>query len=301
MNIALLIPFYNNFDELKACLESAGDYRNSNVQVLLIDGGSDDGTPEKIKAAFPDVIVIGGDVERFWTASIRLGMQEAIRRDVEAVVFLNSDNELMSDTLSKLHEFALENPDSVVCSLVLNKPSNTIQFAGWILNPRTTRFIAFGANEKENGQWTGRKPYETDAAGGQGVYIPRSIFTKIDPPDDVLFPHYAADADYFLRIREAGFKIWVRPDAVVINQKVAGQSNLSRMPKIKQLRFRLFDVRSATNLKTAWRLDARHHGKPLRAACNAFILAVLETFSPKLATRIASALYMYRTRKIETV
>jgi len=296
MKIVAIIPFYNNFDDIKNCVDSLKRSRGISPQIFLIDGKCTDATPAKLKDAYHDIEILGGEIERFWTGCIAIGIREARRRQVDAVFLLNSDNEVHPDTLQKLTDFSHKNPGSIISALVLDKNTSMIRYAGVLIDPGKGKYIPIGLNEIEEGQWTNREAFETQMTWGEGVLIPLSVFDQVDPPDEITFPHYGGDADFSLRAREKGIKIWVKPNAIVTNQKPPGQIQINNLPVLKRLKFWLFDIRSHYNLKMVWRFESRHHGRPFRVTFNTFVLALFQSLFPSLHNKFLR--FHYKAKSI---
>jgi len=279
MQITTIIPFFNNFEEVKLCILSLKKSKGVTHRILLVDGKCTDDTPARLKESFPDIEILGGEKERFWTACTNLGISHAIGHGAEAVLFLNSDNEVMPDTLRHLVDFSKTHPNNIVASKVVDKQTNQILYAGRI--PKW-RMMTFSEDQFRDNQSIPESGYQTNTTGGQGVLVPISILEKIGLPDQQSFPHYAADTDFCLRAKAKGIKVWVQPRAVVYNQKKSGQAFVDSLPPLKQFIFRIFDIRSLYNLKEIWALEIRHRGRPVFAIIYALCICGAVSFSPGL-------------------
>ena len=281
MKITAVIPFFNNFHETRDCVLSLKKSKEIDLRILLVDGKCTDDTPAKLKETFPDIEIIGGERERFWSGCTALGITEAINHGAEAVLFLNSDNEVLPDTIKRLADFLKSHPSAIGASKVLFKDSRRVSFAGrvhqWPLK-------AFGKIQFDDDS-VPTEPFEAHVVDGQGVLMPISVFDKVEPPEEGLFPQYAGDNDFILRARAKGIRTWIDPDAVVLNQKPSGPDFVGSLSPVKQFLFRIRDIRSSLNLKIIWRFSSRHGGNPLIAVAYAFSLAAARSFTPGLLER----------------
>ena len=99
----VIIPVHNRREitlGCLACLRAAGDLDWANV--VVVDDGSTDGTAEAIRGQFPEVILLNGDGNLWWTGGIVLGMKEGVRRQAEVIVWLNDDSHLRPGSLKAL-------------------------------------------------------------------------------------------------------------------------------------------------------------------------------------------------------
>jgi len=72
--IFIVIPVYNRINFTKKCLNSIKQQTYQNYRVVVIDDGSTDGTAALLAEEFPEVHVIQGDGNLWWTAATNLGV-----------------------------------------------------------------------------------------------------------------------------------------------------------------------------------------------------------------------------------
>ena len=84
MEIAILLPVFNNLDFTRSTLEELGGLRDgvdgANFNIVLIDDGSTDGTSEWVQQNHPEVILLHGDGNLWWSGAINMGAQYAIEK-----------------------------------------------------------------------------------------------------------------------------------------------------------------------------------------------------------------------------
>jgi GT2 family glycosyltransferase len=69
----IVIPAHNRKPLTLACLESLARQTFSDFAVAVVDDGSTDGTSEAIQEAFPQVHLILGSGDLWWTRATNLG------------------------------------------------------------------------------------------------------------------------------------------------------------------------------------------------------------------------------------
>lgn len=199
--IYILIPIYNRRDITLSCLKNLSQQNNlSEYNIVVIDDGSIDGTANAIEIEYPNVIVLKGDGDLWWTGAIALGMRHAYDHGAEYIVWLNDDCELSPDTLPSLVQFCQEHPNAIAGAQGFLKDS--------------TEALAFGGKRKTcQGyrylQADKSQVLPCDLLSGNVVCLPRSVIDAIGYPDAQLTPHYGGDSLYLIRAKKAGFQLYV--------------------------------------------------------------------------------------------
>lgn len=113
IQLSIIIPIYNVSNYLKRCLDSVYSQIEENWEVILVDDGSTDNSGaicDEYKLNYPQTIVIhkeNGGLSDARNAGIKVATGEFI-------YFIDSDDWLVSNAISTLLDFALENRCEVV-------------------------------------------------------------------------------------------------------------------------------------------------------------------------------------------
>ena len=194
--IYLIIPVYNRKETTLHCLAhllSTGDLER--YHTVVIDDNSTDGTADAIRATYPDVTILKGNGDLWWTGAITMGMQYAFAQKAEFFIWLNDDCLPAPETLSGMVSFMRQNPNTLVA------PScYYVDKAGHI-------------TQHDNGFKRGRgyiaqpdEYVEVEGLSGWCVGIPNKVFQAIGGPDFKRFPHYSGDDTYTYRATRSGFR-----------------------------------------------------------------------------------------------
>lgn len=116
-----------------------------------------------------------------------------------------------------------------------------------------------GANEYDQGQF--EKALKIDWSGGMGTLIPVQVFDTIGLFDEVNFPQYYGDADFFLRAKKAGVVAYAMPGLKLYNKK--DSSGIKINGDFSTFVRSLFSIRSNYNIKTTVFFYRRHAKSPL--------------------------------------
>jgi GT2 family glycosyltransferase len=215
-NIYIIIPVHNRKALTLACLENLktnGDLQK--YQVIVVDDGSRDRTAEEVTANYPEVTILKGDGNLWWTGAIAMGMKYAYEQGAEYFIWLNDDCQLSDRTLESLVDFASEHQNAIVgCQGVEMENPNTIVFGGKRKTWKGYRFIQPPIN----------KVASCDLLSGNIVCLPRSVVDQIGYPDASFTPHYGGDALYLILAKKADFSIYVDTRSMVYS--LHGESKL---------------------------------------------------------------------------
>jgi GT2 family glycosyltransferase len=199
--IYIIIPVHNRKALTLACLENLkinGDLQK--YYVIVVDDGSSDRTSEEVTANYPEVIILKGDGNLWWTGAIALGMKYAYEHGAEYLIWLNDDCQLSDRAIDDLVSFASEHQNTIIgCQGIDQEKPEVVAFGGKRKTWQGYRFIHV----------LEKVVTKCDLLSGNVVCLPRSVIDKIGYPDSVSTPHYGGDSLYLIRAQKSGFTIYV--------------------------------------------------------------------------------------------
>ncbi|KAB8330893.1 glycosyltransferase family 2 protein [Scytonema tolypothrichoides VB-61278] len=199
--VYIIIPVHNRKQTTLACLEhlqKCGDLQK--YYVVVVNDGSTDGTPEAIHTLYPEVIVLPGNGDLWWTGAMAKGMEYAYEQGAEYFIWLNDDCLPDQGTLPQLVEFLKKHPDSIAAPTCYVPQDNALIK------------VHNGAQGKRGCVANPGEVLEVNSMSGWCVGIPTSVFEKIGSPDAKKFPHYSGDDMYVFRATCSGFKAYLIGD-----------------------------------------------------------------------------------------
>ena len=193
-NIAVLLTCHNRKETTKTCLKRLFEIR-SDIDVYCVDDNSTDGTAQMITVEFPQVTLIEGDGNLFWSRGMRLAWVTAReKKEYDFYFWLNDDLELYANAFDELLACSHSEKDkAVITGLVEEKTSHEAIYGG---SDAAKRLIA--ANGKLN---------EVTFLNGNFVIVPRYVFDKIGFLDKH-FRHDLGDVDYGLTAKEHDMHVY---------------------------------------------------------------------------------------------
>ncbi len=218
--VGVAIAVHNSKDHLRACIDCLRASTHPRLHIVVCDDGSDDGTGQLLRDEYPEVRVVRGDGEQWWTGGTNRAVELCLVDGCDYVLLLNPDVFVTPQTIAELVAVAEAHPGSIAAALVLDRSdTGRVLWAG----SRWGR-VAPGVPV-----WTSRylykrgsaassvpgRPYPTDEVHGRAVLIPASVLRHHGLHDDLHLPHYGADTEFSLRVHGAGVEMRIVPSASV--------------------------------------------------------------------------------------
>lgn len=243
--ICIVIPVHNRKKFTEACLISLKQQSHPADHIVIVDDGSTDGTEEMINQQFPDVIVIKGDGNLFWTAAINLGIKWALAKGTDYVLTLNNDTVASPDFIEKM--LAHANPHFLLGALDIDIHTKKPYYGGEIFSWRSgkSKFLldTLSADEQIG-------LHEVSLFPGRGLLMPRIVFDTIGLFEEKRLPHYLADYDFTQMARKNGFRVFCNYDARLYTYPDEGGDHKIRVRKSWRTYFdHLFTIRGGGNLR----------------------------------------------------
>jgi len=207
--ISIIIPTYNRKNDLESCISSIliSEYRN--IEIVIVDNASTDGTAELLNEKYKNEIkVIRSDINLMAGGGRNLGAKYA---KGEYLLFIDSDNIIDYKMIGNLVYGikSIKNAGMVGPSMRYYKEKNRIWWAGADINLWTSRTSYVGSYEIDSGQY--------DAIREVG-HIPNCFMIKKDiffnaRCFDEFFGIMYEESDLAEKIKELGYKIFIIPSA----------------------------------------------------------------------------------------
>jgi GT2 family glycosyltransferase len=259
--IYIVIPVHNRKHFTRECLFALQKQTILHHKVIIVDDGSTDGTREMLEKEFPDVFVLEGDGNLFWTAAVNIGIRYALSNSAEYVVTMNNDGYPAPDFLAKMLFWSQQKPDALFCSFEIDATTKKPYYGGEVVNwtwITSTFLLDVLKREEQCGI------HEVSVAPGRGLFIPRKVFDAIGLFEEKLLPHYMADYDYACLAKRKGFELYCNYDAVLFTySEESGDKMIIKNKSILNYFNHLFSIKGAGNLKNFTIYTFRNSPPPL--------------------------------------
>jgi GT2 family glycosyltransferase len=193
MEIAVLITCHNRKDTTLLCLGRLFSIRKD-IDVYCVDDNSTDGTADAIREEFPQVNLIHGDGNLFWSRGMTAAWMEAAKnKDYDFYFWLNDDLVLYDYCFDEMLECSrIMEHKAVIAGLVQETTTQDAIYGGF---DRSKHLIA--ANGELN---------EVFRLNGNFVLVPNYVFKKNGFFDPV-YHHDLGDVAYGHEVHKNGFHV----------------------------------------------------------------------------------------------
>jgi GT2 family glycosyltransferase/glycosyltransferase involved in cell wall biosynthesis len=199
--VSIIIVTWNAMADIDDCLQSVFFHDYPDVECIVIDNGSTDGTADHIKNKYPNLILCRNIKNEGFTNGVNQGLLQA-RGDV--IFLLNQDAAIQPGLLRELVKVLSNKWVGIAGCKILHPDNTTIQHAGGILHKNgLTDHI--GANETDSGQYDEDK--DVTYVTGAAFAFKKKLLSQIGQFDTRFFPAYYEELDFCYRASLAGYRI----------------------------------------------------------------------------------------------
>jgi N-acetylglucosaminyl-diphospho-decaprenol L-rhamnosyltransferase len=236
VKLSIVILCWNDFKVISNCLSSIfSGVHSTEFEVIVSDNGSTDGSPERIREAFPLVHVIENGENLRFSKGNNVGIRASRG---EYILILNPDTIIHDGSLDRWIEFADRHPEAGGFGCRVLNPDGSYQrsgrpfptiWRGWLgalclgaLGHISDVFIA-----NEYIKWKGDTERTIDWQSGCCLMVRADLLKRLGGLDDQL-QYYYEDVDLCHRIWDAGHSIVFTPEVTITH--LGGQSTTQRFP-----------------------------------------------------------------------
>lgn len=205
------------------CLASLAAGDKFDLDVVVVDNGSGDGSAEEIARKCPHARVIALERNEGYVVGINTAITEALRGDPEFILVMNNDAVATPGYLEPLVDIMDRRPHcGIAGSKILYYDSGRIWFGGGSYN----RWLGYTKHdrmdEEDVGQETERR---VDYITGCTALVRAEVFRRVGLYDED-FAMYFEDLDLCLRAEALGYESWYVP-ASVTRHKVSASAGIA--------------------------------------------------------------------------
>ena len=205
---------WNNLDMTAACVRSLLVMDRSDFEIVVVDNGSGDNSPERLSREFPKITVLPQRINLGFAGGCNIAMRHSLSTGAEYVLVLNNDTYVAADFLSEmLSVINKDNAIGAVCpKIYFAKTPEVVWYAGGDFDPWTSRIIIHGWKQIDRGQFVASR--DITLATGCAMLIRCSALSEVGLFDEKFWA-YVEDLDLSLRLRRQGYRLVYVPKARV--------------------------------------------------------------------------------------
>ena len=223
MELSVIIVSWNTSELLAQCLASLTAHPLAAAhEIIVVDNGSHDGSPQMVAAQFPGVQLIANEDNRGFSRANNQAMHIARGK---YILLLNPDTEVRAHALDRLVGFLDAHPHAGGAGARLLNPDGSLQHS---CSPAPTLFnewlhLFHLDRERREGMsdWPLDAPRKVDTLLGACLMFRRELIEQIGFLDEDYFM-YSEEVDFCYRLRRAGWSLHWVPQATIVHY--GGQS-----------------------------------------------------------------------------
>ena len=199
--IFCLIPTHNRLKKLKIIINKLQAQTYKNLQIVVIDDGCNDGTPQYLKTLPKKKIkILKGDGNLWWGGAMNAGIKYALstaKKD-DYVLFLNDDVEFDKKFIFNQISYLKKNKDIILAPMTKDIKTKKSVAGGVLINFFTCSMTSAVKKKQE---------YFADTAPARGVIFSINILKNVGYINTKFYRQGVGDLDFFLRASCLGYKI----------------------------------------------------------------------------------------------
>jgi N-acetylglucosaminyl-diphospho-decaprenol L-rhamnosyltransferase len=221
--LSVVIASWNSWGFLKGCLPSVLNQGPLDLEIIVVDNGSVDGTPSRLREHYPSVKITQNKTNESHSRAMNKGIRLARGK---YVLVLDADTVVAPGAFRRLLEFMREHPDTVIAAPKMFNGDGTVQETARnfpkpinALFGRQTFLARLFPNNRFSSAYVVRrkvnevKPYEVDWVSSACMIFSRALAERIGFWDEG-YKSYWDEADWCKQAHAAG-KICCVPEANV--------------------------------------------------------------------------------------
>ncbi|MCJ7646948.1 glycosyltransferase family 2 protein [bacterium] len=225
VDLSVIIINYNVKQLLRECLYSIySNTKRINLEVIIVDNNSTDGSVDMVKSEFPEVKLI----ENCQNLGFAKANNQALKENKgRYVLLLNPDTVVLPNALDKMIEFMEANSQAGALGCKLLYPDGSLQRSCRSFPTLTTAFFENLGLEKffpknkliakyRMGYWDYNDVREVDQPMGSALMIRREVIEHVGFLDERFYMFFE-EVDWCFRIKKRGWKIYFMPSAEIIH------------------------------------------------------------------------------------
>ncbi len=227
--VSIIIVNHNGKHLLKACVESLYKQSFKDIEIIVVDNASGDGSVEYVKDSFSDVEIVSLTKNIGFAGANIEGLKQA---KGDYIILLNNDVEVDKNCIGNLFTSMEANPAvGIGATKMIVYGKDVIDSAG---DGFLTSLRGFKRGEGETSDFYNSEEYVFGACAGAAIYR-RTMLDEVGFLDEDFFLIHE-DTDLNFRAQLAGWKVMYIPSAIVYHKVRSTIGHMSDMAIYYSLR-----------------------------------------------------------------
>ena len=263
--IVAIIPTFNRKNHLENILKDIynQDLSTCQLDIITVVDGSTDGTLEMLKENYPNVKIIQGNGNWWYTKSMNEGFKLGLKLKPDFFLTLNDDISINPNYIKiLLNDYSTLESSSIIGSVSFtNSQPYRITFPGagkinWRIKeiPYIKKFSLVNPDSLSG-------IFPSPILSGRGILIPAKLLSELNFYDEKL-PQYGSETDFCLRAVNKGIKIYVTYNAKVFEDtRLTSEGASYNKPKFDVFIKSWFNIHSINSIRNSMYIYRKHCNK----------------------------------------
>ncbi len=246
--VALVVLNWNDWEDTRRCLDSLAGLSYRRHETIVVDNGSEDGSPDRVAEGFPAVKLVRLPANRGYGGGMNAGIQAALAEGCDFILCLNNDMTVDPGFLEPLVEAARDETTVPYPAIyqgdhpdLVDNAGNRVSYTG------VTSLVAHGARGISA---------SLEADYTELPLLPRTLLAHIGGYREEYFAFYE-DVDLGARMRAAGWTPRLVPESKVYHWRGRTTRRIPGLVSYYSVRNRLLLMRDDGS-RNRWLLTAFH-------------------------------------------
>jgi GT2 family glycosyltransferase len=253
----VVIPSFNAIAVTRSCLADLVGQTYPNIMVILSDSGSTDGTCEFVGEEFPEVMIVRGNSDWWWTKATNEGIKYALNhaKPNDYIMTINNDVAVPANYIAEMVSLGEQHPGSIIGSAIYDAMDRSrLVECGSYTDWRTMKYHFLSLREFDRSGFCDKLTFLC----GKGVLYPVRVFRERGLFDETRLPHYGADQDFVASCKRWGYPIRVQTRVPLYSREDITAIGAGEATMVLEKLKLLFIRKSKLNLAVHMQIMRRH-------------------------------------------
>jgi len=260
LDLSVIIVNYKTSDVTSQAVQSVLDHPGDlNLEVIVVDNDSQDGSVEALRAAFPDITVLATGHNGGYAWGNNVGIRQAKGR---YLLVLNPDALVYDGTLERAVSYMQNNPDVGILGGHVSLENGTQQPTlfrevslsklvwGLVVPNRILRNSRLFGDQRY-ASLSRDSAQDVEVVAGCFMMIAREVVEKVGMMDDRFFM-YSEESEWCWRVRQAGLKVRYNPDVRLMHYGAVSTGQTSPWKSVEIAKGQILFLRFTRGPVAAW-------------------------------------------------
>jgi hypothetical protein len=219
----IILLSYNRSEVTARCIESLTRFGAGTFDCIIVDNASKDNSGQKLKALYPDIILLQNAKNLGFAGGNNVGIDYCIKNNYKYIMLINDDTIVDEFCLEKLNAFAMSVQEKrfvLTGKILCNSNRDIIWYAGGHFSFLRGIGVHYGFYKKDCDKYNISK--KVTHVSGCMIFAPTLVFQTIGGLNEEMFA-YVEDTDFSIRVMRAKIPIWYCPEAKIYHDSKTGQ------------------------------------------------------------------------------